>query len=136
MELTVLLPSLVAKYAKPIVPSQKDSTTLKGYLCAQSKEQDTLKIRLQTSLVSRQEHVPEKHCTNLNQTNKIQNSHSKHYFLGVRGMKTSSYTVYDSHSVSRSSFPSHFNVLKNVPIQEPAKPTCTCSKCFNKIITL
>ena len=37
-----------------------------------------LKIRLQAGLVSRQEHIPEKHCTNLNQTNKTQNSHFKH----------------------------------------------------------
>jgi hypothetical protein len=78
MKLTVLLPSLVAKYATIIVPSQKDSTTLKGYLCAQSKKQDMLKIRLQTGLISHQEHVPEKHSTNLNQTNKIQNFHFKH----------------------------------------------------------
>jgi hypothetical protein len=78
MELTVLLPSLVAKYAKLTVPSQKDSATFKRYLCAQSKKHNTLKIRLQAGLVSRQEHVPEKHCTNKNQANRPQNSHLKY----------------------------------------------------------
>ena len=80
MELTVLrvLPSLAAKYAKLIVPSQKDSTTFQRYLCAQSKKHGTLKIRLQAGLVSRQEHVPEKHCTNQNKAYKTQNFHLKH----------------------------------------------------------
>jgi hypothetical protein len=64
MELTVLLPSLVEKYAKLNVPSRKDLTTFKGYLCTQSKKQDMLKIRLQAGLISHQEHSPEKHCTN------------------------------------------------------------------------
>jgi hypothetical protein len=75
---TVLLPILVTKYAKLIVLSQKDSTTFKRYLCAQSKKHSMLKIRLQAGLVSRQEHVPEKHCTNQTQAYKTQNSHLKH----------------------------------------------------------
>jgi hypothetical protein len=123
----------VAKYAKLIVPSQKDSTTFKRYLCAQGKKHDMLKIRLQASLVSRQEHVPEKHRTNQNQANKTQNSHLKHCISwALGGLTTSFYTVNDS----RSSFPSHFNVMKIVPLHEPAKPTCNCTKSFNRIITL
>ena len=47
------------------------------------------------------------------------------YFLGVRGFTTSSYIVYESQSVSRSSFSSHFNILKNISLCEPAKSTCT-----------
>jgi hypothetical protein len=78
MELTILLPSLVAKYAKLIVPSQKDSTTFKRYLCAQSKKHDMLEIRFQAGLISHQEHVTEKQCTYQNQANKTQNSHLKY----------------------------------------------------------
>jgi hypothetical protein len=57
------------------------------------------------------------------------------YFLGVTGLTTSSYIMHDNHSVSKSSFTSHFNVMKMISLQESAKPTCTCNKC-NIIITL
>jgi len=58
------------------------------------------------------------------------------YFLGVRGLTASSYIMYDNHRVSKSSFTSHFNVLKIISLQESTKTTCTCNKWFNIIITL
>jgi len=47
------------------------------------------------------------------------------YFLQVRGFTTSSYIVYESQSVSKCSFSSHFNIIRNISLCEPAKPTCT-----------
>jgi len=35
----------------------------------------------------------------------------KHLFQGISRLTTSSYTVCDGYSVSRSSFPSHFNYI-------------------------
>jgi hypothetical protein len=43
------------------------------------------------------------------------------YLLGVRGFTSSSYIVFESQSISRSSFSSHFNVIKNISSCEPAK---------------
>ena len=45
----------------------------------------------QAGLVLQQGHIPEEHHTNL-----VQNSHFKQrIFVGVRGLTTSSYTLYD-----------------------------------------
>jgi hypothetical protein len=43
-----------------------------------------------------------------------------------RGLTASSGIVYDSHSVSRSSFRNCIHVMKIVSFCEPTKPTCTC----------
>lgn len=53
-----------------------------------------------------------------------------------RGLTASSCIVYDSHSVSRSIFPSYIHVTKIICFREPTKPACTCTKWFDIIITL
>jgi len=60
----------------------------------------------------------------------------KHVFQGISRLTTSSYTVCDSHSVSRNSFPSHFNATKIIPLHEHAttKTYLTSTKTYWSVL--
>jgi hypothetical protein len=44
--------------------------------------------------------------------------------------------LFSNHSLSRSNFPSCFNVIKIISLHELAKPNCTCTKWFIIIIII
>jgi len=100
--------------------------------CEDRNTTDIEFVVLYAGHILHQGYIPAKHRTNW----KKKIPFNTVYFLRVRRLRPSSYTVYDNHSVSRSSFPIHSHVVKITSVCVLAKPTCTCTKWFNTIISL